>query len=64
MCQLVFYPSDRPVQDVGLGRSPAGVAGPTPAGGMCKRRVLSDRDLYVGLITRPEVSYRLLCVCV
>jgi len=62
MCQLVFYSSDRPVQGVGLGRSPAGVAGPNPAGGMCKCHVLSGRCLYVGLIARPEVYYRLLCV--
>jgi hypothetical protein len=30
----VFYSSDRPVQGVGLGCSPAGVVGPNPTGGM------------------------------
>jgi hypothetical protein len=30
----------------------------------CERCVLSGRGLCVGLITRPEESYRLWCVCV
>jgi hypothetical protein len=30
----------------------------------CECCVLSGRDLCVGLITRPEESYRVLCVCV
>jgi len=29
----------------------------------CECCVLSGRDLCVGLITRPEESYRLWCVC-
>jgi len=29
-----------------------------------ERRVLSGRDLCLGLITRPEESYRLCCVVV
>jgi hypothetical protein len=38
-------------------RSLAGVAGSNPAGGMVVC-VLSGRGLFVGLITRPEESYR------
>jgi hypothetical protein len=30
----------------------------------CECCVLSGRGLCVGLITRPEVSYRVWCVCV
>jgi hypothetical protein len=30
----------------------------------CERYVLSGRDFWVGLITRPEESYRVLCVWV
>jgi hypothetical protein len=49
------------------GRSLAGIAGSNPAGGMdvCQECcVLSGRGLCDGLITRPEVSYRLWCVWV
>jgi hypothetical protein len=44
------------------GSSLAGIAGSNPAGGMdvC---VSSGRDLYFGLITRPEENYRAWCVC-
>ena len=47
-------------------RSPAGIAGSNPAGGMdvCLLCVLSGRGLCDGLITRPEESYRLWCVIV
>ena len=45
-----------------------GTVGSNPAGPLnfvCYECcVLSGRDLCVGLITRPEVSYRLWCVCV
>jgi hypothetical protein len=48
------------------GRSLAGTVGLNPARGMdvCLLRVfvLSSRGLCVGLITRPEESYRLWCV--
>ena len=48
------------------GRSPAGIAGSNPTGGMdgCLLCVLSGRGLCDGLITRPEESYRLWCVLV
>jgi len=42
-----------------------GVAGSNPVGGMGVCCELSGRGLCVGLITRPEESYRLwVCVCV
>ena len=45
------------------GRSLAGITGSIPAArGMavsCECCVLSGRGLYVGLITRPEESYRM-----
>ena len=47
------------------GRSLARIAGSNPTGGMdvcCDCCVLSGRGLCVGLITRPEDSYRLGCV--
>ena len=47
------------------GRSPAGIVGSHPAGGMdvCYEScVLSSRGLCVGLIARPEESYRAFCV--
>jgi len=50
------------------GRSLSWVVGSNPAG--ChefycyKCCVLSGRGLYVGLITRPEESYRLWCIVV
>jgi len=47
------------------GRSLAGIAGSNPPGGVdvcCECCVLSGRGLYVGLITRPEESYRVWCV--
>jgi hypothetical protein len=48
------------------GRSLAGIAGSSPAGDWmcvsCEYCVLSGRGLCVGLITRPEESYRLWCV--
>ena len=43
------------------GRSLAGVAGSNPAGDMVVC-VLSGRGMFVGLITRPEVSDRVWCV--
>ena len=46
------------------GRSLAGISGSNPAGGVDvfnDRCVLSSRSLSVGLITRPEDSYRLWC---
>jgi hypothetical protein len=46
-------------------RSLAEIAGSNPAGGMdvcCDCFVLSGRGFCVGLITRPEESYRVLCV--
>jgi hypothetical protein len=49
------------------GRSLAGIAGSNPAGSMsvcCECCVLSGRGLCVGLITRPEESYRVWCVWV
>ena len=50
------------------GRWFAGIAGSNSAGGMdiclCECCVLSGRGLCVGLITRPEGSYRLRCVLV
>jgi hypothetical protein len=51
------------------GRSLAGIVSSNPAGGMdislsCKCCVLSGRVFCVGLITRPEESYRLWCVVV
>ena len=46
-------------------RSPAGIAGSNPAGGMDVCCVcLSGRSLCDWLITRPEESYRLCCVIV
>jgi len=50
-----------------FGRSPAEIIGSNPTGGAwmfvcCMCRVLSGRGLCVGLITRPEESYQLLCV--
>ena len=48
------------------GRSLAGIAGSNPLRGMnvsCECRVLSGRGLCIGLINRPEKSYRLF-VCV
>jgi hypothetical protein len=39
----------------------AGIGGLNPAGAM-ECCVLSGRDLSVGMITRPEESYRLWCV--
>ena len=45
-----------------FGRSPAEIVGSNPTGGMdiCRECcVLSGRGLCVGLITRPEESYRL-----
>jgi hypothetical protein len=49
------------------GRSLAGIVGSNSAGGMvvslcCGCCVLSGRGFCVGLITRPEESYRLWCV--
>jgi len=48
------------------GRSLAGITGSIPAaGGMAVSYeccVLSGRGLYVGLITRPEESYRVWCI--
>ena len=49
------------------GRSPAGIAGSNPTGGMdvyCVCCVLSGRGLCDELISRPEESYRLWCVVV
>ena len=49
------------------GRSLAGIAGSNPSGCIvvcCKCCVLSGRGLCVGLITRPEETYRLCCVVV
>ena len=49
------------------GRSPAETVGSKPTGGMdvcCECCVLSGRGLCDVLITRPEESYRLLCVVV
>jgi hypothetical protein len=50
------------------GRSLAGIPGLNPAGAWmsvsCECCVLSGRGLCDGLITRPEESYRLLCVIV
>jgi hypothetical protein len=48
------------------GRSRAGIAGSNLAWGMnvsCDCRVLSSRRLCVGLINRPERSYRPWSVC-
>jgi len=47
-------------------RSPPGIAGSNPAGGMgvCECCVLSGRGLCDELITRPEESYRVWCVWV
>ena len=44
-------------------RSLAGIVGSNPSGA-CVYFVLSGRGLFVGLITRPEVSYRVWCVWV
>jgi hypothetical protein len=46
------------------GRSLSGIAGSNPGGGMdvCFLGVLSGRGLCVGLINRPEESYRVWCV--
>ena len=47
------------------GHSIAGIVGSDPAGDMnvsCECCVLSGRGLCVGLITRPEESYRVWCV--
>jgi hypothetical protein len=48
------------------GRSLAGIAGSTPAGGMdvCLLCVLLGRGLCDGSIIRPEESYRMRCVWV
>jgi len=48
------------------GRSLFGIAGSNPAGGMdvCLLWVLPGSGRWVGLITRPEESYRLWCVWV
>jgi hypothetical protein len=49
------------------GCSLAAIVGSNPAGGMdvsCKCCMLSGRGLCVGLITLPEESYRVRCVCV
>jgi len=49
------------------GRSPAGIVGSNPTGGMdvcVECCVLSGRGLCDGLITLPEESYRLWCVVV
>ena len=46
------------------GRSLAGIVGSNPAGGLdvsCECCLLSSRALCVGLITRPEESYPVLC---
>jgi len=46
------------------GSSYAGIAGSNPAGGMdvsCECCVLSGTGFCVGLITRPEESYRMWC---
>jgi hypothetical protein len=46
-------------------RSLPGISGSNPAGGMdvCRELcVLSGRDFCIGLITRPEESYRVRCV--
>jgi hypothetical protein len=73
--KTVHIPEMRPIAVAELSkawvcsRSPAGIAGSNPSGGMdvcllwvlC---VLSGRDLCDGLITRPEESYRLWCVLV
>jgi len=48
------------------GRSLAGIVSSNSAGDMdvCRECwVLSGRGLCVGLITRPEESYRVCCVC-
>jgi hypothetical protein len=48
------------------GRSLAGIAGLNPAEARmsisCECCVLSGRGLCVGLITRPEESYRVVCL--
>jgi len=47
------------------GRSFAGIAGSNPAGDMdvsCECCVMSRSGLCVGVITRPEESYRVQCV--
>ena len=47
------------------GRLPAGIADSNPSEGMsvcCECCVLSGRGLCIGLITRPEKSYRVWCV--
>jgi hypothetical protein len=50
------------------GRSVAGISGSKSAGTWmslsCECCVLSGRGLYVGMITRPEESYRVWCVWV
>jgi len=51
------------------GRSPAEIVGSNPTGGMVVFLLsvlfmLSGRGLCVGLMTRPEESYRLWCVVV
>jgi len=49
------------------GRSLAGTVVSNPAGGMsgcCECCVLSGGGFCVGLVTRPEESYRMWCVCV
>jgi hypothetical protein len=51
------------------GRSLAGILGSNTTGGMvvslsCECCVLSGRGLCVWLITRPEESYRVLCILV
>jgi hypothetical protein len=46
------------------GRSLVGINGSNSVGGMgvfCEFCVLSGRDICVGLITRPQESYRLWC---
>jgi len=65
-CQRPIPVAVRPKAWV-CGRSLAGIAGSNPAGGMnvsFECCVLSGRGLCVGLITRPEESYRVWCVCV
>jgi len=47
------------------GRSLAGTSGSNPSDGMnvyCECSVLSGRGLCVGPITRPEKSYRMVCI--
>jgi len=60
-------PSGRAVEGEVCGRLPAVTVCSNPTGGMNACReccVLSGRGLYVGLITRPEESFRLWYVVV